>query len=199
MSRIRTLMWKEFLELRQTPRLLVLLIVAPIIQLTLLGYAATTDVRNVPIVVVDGDRSPRSRQIIERLSASPYFHIVAEHMRPGDVDVDLAQGRAWLAVVVPQGFEAAVEGRGTAASRTIQVRPTARTPTRRAWRRLRVRSVGTRRGCRRGTRRRQAIDGRVRVWFNLQLESRTHGARRHRASAPAGDGEPVVDGDRPGA
>jgi ABC-type transport system involved in multi-copper enzyme maturation permease subunit len=41
MSRVRTLMWKEFAELRQSPRLLALLIVAPIIQLTMLGYAAT--------------------------------------------------------------------------------------------------------------------------------------------------------------
>ena len=78
MRRIRTLMWKEFLELRQTPRLLGLIIVAPILQLTMLGYAATTDVKHVPIVVVDGDRSPRSRQLIERFSASPYFTIVGE-------------------------------------------------------------------------------------------------------------------------
>ena len=61
--RILTLMWKEFIELRQNPRLFGLIIVAPIVQLTMLGYAATTDVKNVPIVVVDGDRSPISRQL----------------------------------------------------------------------------------------------------------------------------------------
>ena len=50
---------KEFLELRQDPRLFGIVIIAPIIQLTMLGYAATTDVRNVPLVVVDQDRSQR--------------------------------------------------------------------------------------------------------------------------------------------
>ena len=50
---------KEFLELRQDPRLFGIVIMAPIIQLTMLGYAATTDVRNVPLVVVDQDGSQR--------------------------------------------------------------------------------------------------------------------------------------------
>ena len=121
MSRIATLMRKEFLELRQTPRLLVLLIIAPIIQLTMLGYAATTDVRHVPIVVVDGDRSPRSRQLIERFAGSPYFQVTAERMSTRDVDADLAAGRAWLAIVVPPGLGAAIEGGGPAAGRTVQI------------------------------------------------------------------------------
>jgi ABC-2 type transport system permease protein len=71
--RVLTLMWKEFAELRQSPRLLGLLIVAPIVQLTMLGYAATTDVKNVPIVVVDGDRTVLSRRLIEQFDASPHF------------------------------------------------------------------------------------------------------------------------------
>ena len=61
------LIWKEFLELRQNPRLFGLVIIAPIIQLTLLGYAATTDVKDVPVVVADGDRSPESRTLIAPL------------------------------------------------------------------------------------------------------------------------------------
>ena len=61
MLRLRRLIWKEFLELRQNPRLFGIVIVAPIIQLTMLGYAATTDVKDVPVVVADGDRSQASR------------------------------------------------------------------------------------------------------------------------------------------
>ena len=175
MRRIRTLMWKEFLELRQTPRLLGLLIVAPIIQLTMLGYAATTDVRHVPIVVVDGDRSPRSRQLIERFSASPYFEVVREQMSPRAVDEDLARGRAWLAVVVPRGFDRALEGRGSAAARTIQVLADG-TDSNSAGVAIAYVSaligelnadIAAERGAQRGP-----IDGRVRVWFNPQLESR---------------------------
>ena len=55
MQRLRVLIWKEFLELRLNPRLFGVVIVAPILQLTMLGYAATTDVKDVPVVVADGD------------------------------------------------------------------------------------------------------------------------------------------------
>ena len=68
--RLRALMRKEYLELLQTPRLLFLVIVAPIIQLTMLGYAATTDIARVPIVVVDSDRSSTSRALLEKFAAS---------------------------------------------------------------------------------------------------------------------------------
>ena len=120
-QRIRTLIRKEFLELRRTPRLIGLIVVAPILQLTLLGYAATTDVRNVPIVVVDGDRSTRSRQLMERFAASPYFDIVGEELDARAVDQDLARGRAWLAIVVPVGFGEALAGHGDASQRVVQV------------------------------------------------------------------------------
>jgi ABC-2 type transport system permease protein len=119
--RVITLMWKEFLELRQDPRLAGIIIVAPIIQLTMLGYAATTDVHDVPIVVVDGDRTPRSRELVERFAASPYFKVVDELMSPNEVDDALASGRAWLGVIVPIGFGDALDGQGPASSRSVQV------------------------------------------------------------------------------
>jgi ABC-2 type transport system permease protein len=175
MRRIRTLMWKEFLELRQTPRLLVLLIIAPIIQLTLLGYAATTDVRHVPIVVVDGDRSPRSRQLIERFSASPYFEIVREEMTPDAVDDDLSRGRAWLAVVVPHGFGTAIERHGPLAARTVQVLADGTDATSSgvaiAYASALIGEVNADIAIQQGARP-GSIDGRIRVWFNPQLESR---------------------------
>ena len=57
MQRLRFLMWKEFLELRQNPRLFGIVIIAPILQLTMLGYAATTDVQR------RADRRRRRRSI----------------------------------------------------------------------------------------------------------------------------------------
>src|SRR4029079_11337453 len=63
MRRTLFMMWKEILELRQDPRIFSIIFIAPIIQLTILGYAATTDVRNVPIVIVDADRTPSSQAL----------------------------------------------------------------------------------------------------------------------------------------
>ena len=75
MRRIGFLIWKELIELRQDPRLFGIVIVAPIIQLFMLGYAATTDVRDVPIVVADADRSPRAA------SWSPVRRVAELHHR----------------------------------------------------------------------------------------------------------------------
>ena len=77
MQRLRFLVWKEFLELRLNPRLFGVVVVAPIIQLTLLGYAATTDIKDVPLVVADGDRTARSRELVARFEGSTTFNVVS--------------------------------------------------------------------------------------------------------------------------
>ncbi len=119
--RVRTLVWKEFLELRQDPRLAAVVIVAPILQLTLLGYAATTDVRDVPVVIVDGDRSSSSRALFERFAVSPYFDVVDEFLDPRQAGEAITAGTAWLAVIVPPGFGDSLLGAGPPAARTVQL------------------------------------------------------------------------------
>jgi ABC-2 type transport system permease protein len=173
--RIRSMMWKELLELRQTPRLFGLVIVAPILQLTLLGYAATTDVRNVPIVVSDADRSPRSRALVERFAASPYFDVVGEAGGPAEIDDALARGGAWLAVVVPRGFDRAIARGGPDADRTVQVLADGTDANSSGVALAYATSlVGEFNGALAAEygAPAAAIDARVRVWFNPSLESR---------------------------
>ena len=173
-QRIRTLIRKEFLELRQSPRLLGLLIVAPVIQLFMLGYAATTDIVDVPILIVDGDRTARSRQLVERFSASPHFRVVGEAFDPRDVDPQLEQGRAWLAIVVPRGFERAIE-RGGGPDAAVQILADGTDATSSGVALASAGGIITAFG---GTvaiehgDRPAAVEGRVRVWFNPELESR---------------------------
>src|SRR3954453_12929079 len=112
MQRLTCLVWKEILALRQNPRLFGIVIVAPIIQLTMLGYAATTDVKEVPIVVADGDRSPGSRSLIARFDVSRNFSVNATVTTVSEVDQYLQRGRAWIALAIPQGYGAAIQ-RGT--------------------------------------------------------------------------------------
>lgn len=108
MHRIRFLIWKELIELGQDPRLFGIVVLAPILQLFLLAYAATTDVRNVPIVIADADRSSASRELMSRFDASPSFSIVDVVSSAQEVDPLLERGDAWLAVVVPRGYGAAL-------------------------------------------------------------------------------------------
>jgi ABC-2 type transport system permease protein len=108
MLRLRVLVWKELIELRRDPRLFVIVILAPILQLVVLGYAATTDVRDVPIVVADADRSATSRELIRRFDASRSFTVVSVVNAPGDASSYLENGRAWLILAIPRGFHRAV-------------------------------------------------------------------------------------------
>jgi len=102
MSRLGTMVQKEFTQIRRDPMILRLIMVAPLLQLILFGYAATSDVRNVPLAVYDGDRSADSRLIIAELSASPYFHLVACSDDPRGLERLLLTGDAQLGVAIPR-------------------------------------------------------------------------------------------------
>ena len=103
-GRLRCMVWKEFLELRQNPRLFGIVIVAPIIQLAMLGYAATTDVKDVPVVVADGDRSAASRALIARFEASANFTVIDTVTTVREIDPFIQRGQAWVALAIPQGY-----------------------------------------------------------------------------------------------
>ena len=104
MTRVRHVMRKEFLELRQDPRLFSIVIIAPLVQLTMLGYAATTDVRNVPMLVVDEDASSESRDLISRFEHSGNFVVVDRMSTSERIDEYLDSGRAWMALQIPARY-----------------------------------------------------------------------------------------------
>jgi ABC-2 type transport system permease protein len=104
MRRILFMMWKEVLELRQDPRIFSIIFLAPVVQLTVLGYAATTDVTNVPIVIVDADRSTASRALIRGFTASNIFNVVALVSGMQDVNPYIEKGDAWMAVAIPPRY-----------------------------------------------------------------------------------------------
>ncbi len=105
---------KEFIHLRRDPMALRLVIVAPIIQLIMFGYAATHDVRNVPVAVFDGDRSAESRQLIEEIEHSYYFHLIQTADDPRDIERRLQSGEAMIGVQIPRDFQRKIM-RGTPA------------------------------------------------------------------------------------
>ncbi|MGH9218368.1 MAG: ABC transporter permease [Vicinamibacterales bacterium] len=118
MRRVLHLMRKELIELKQDPRLFGVVILAPIIQLTVLGYAATTDVRDIPIVIVDADRSTASRELVHRFEASQNFKIVELLGSTNDIDGYLDGGRAWMALSIPPDYGRKV---GAAQQTTLQI------------------------------------------------------------------------------
>jgi len=97
-------MRKEFLQLRRDRRLLPILFMAPVIQLFFLGYAATTDLTDVPVVVCDLDGSSESRDLVSSFSASGAFVPRYYVESPAQLDRYLDENLADLAVVVPRDF-----------------------------------------------------------------------------------------------
>ncbi|MGB2713757.1 MAG: ABC transporter permease [Vicinamibacterales bacterium] len=179
MQRLRFLVWKEFLELRMNPRLFGIVVIAPVIQLTMLGYAATTDVRNVPVVIADGDRTMQSRELISRFEGSPNFVIVSTVTTVSEIEPFLEQGTAWLALSIPNGYaEQLQSGRsvtvqivadGTDSNSTTVALGYATSLVGGYVQDLAAASALSRPVSRTAVTR---IDARIRVWFNPQLESR---------------------------
>lgn len=97
---------KEFHQIRQDKRMMVISILAPLIQVVLLGYAATTDIRSVNMVVYDMDKTPVSREFIQRFTTSGYFIEMYHAGRESDIEHYIEQGEALIALTVPEGFGA---------------------------------------------------------------------------------------------
>ena len=66
---------KEFNQLKRDKSLRATILIAPILQLLLMGYAATTDINNISLAVCDLDKSVTSREFINRFVSSGYFTI----------------------------------------------------------------------------------------------------------------------------
>jgi ABC-2 type transport system permease protein len=115
MRRIYHIVVKEFLQIRRDKKMLVVSIVVPVVQLILLGYAATMDVKNIPMLLVDMDKSSISREFISQFSNSGYFVIHEQVNSPAEIDKYIENGEVWIAVVIPSTFSKNVmAGRQTA-------------------------------------------------------------------------------------
>ena len=96
---------KEFLQFKRDPKMFGIILIAPVIQLIFLGYAANLDVDNVKTVVYDMNRTSTSRQLVERFTSSGYFKIVDYAGSYNQLEDDLNKGKAILAIVISQDFE----------------------------------------------------------------------------------------------
>lgn len=102
--RIWAVVAKEFRHLRRDPRIVGAALLLPIVQLLLFGYAISFDVRNVPTVVIDQDKTAASRAYVAAYASSDFFDVRGEAGDLGAVDRLFDAGRARIVVVVPAGF-----------------------------------------------------------------------------------------------
>jgi ABC-2 type transport system permease protein len=106
--RTLSLVRKEFLHILRDRRTLFVMFMMPVIQLVLLGYAATTDIEHLSTAVADGDRSAASRELIDAYRASNYFDIIRYVDSEHELEYLVDSGQVKAGLVIPAGYSEAV-------------------------------------------------------------------------------------------
>jgi len=176
--RVLRIVKKEFLQLRRDPRLLRIVLLAPVVQLFIFGYAATTDVRHISTAVCDEDRSASSRALVEAFVRSGYFEPRHFSLHGDDADRLLDAGRVQMVLHIPRGFAKDL-ARGRSAQ--VQILLDGSDSMTAGIIAGYVRGVVQRFSGRVFAQRRErlqvlvpsipAIEGRLRVWYNPELKS----------------------------
>jgi ABC-2 type transport system permease protein len=118
-ERLRNMMTKEFLQVLRNPKMRGIIFVMPLVQVMVFGYAVTTDVRDVPVAIVDFDQSVASRELLSRFSASGYFRFVAYTRDVSMANHLLDRGSVGALLRIDQGFEADLRAGRTAKLQVI--------------------------------------------------------------------------------
>jgi len=116
---LKYLIYKEFLQLRRDSRMMGIILVVPVVQLLVFGYAASVDVKDLPTVICDYDKSPESRDYVARIFNNGYFERAGDLKNMAEIDTWLDRGKADIAIVVPDGFGRAERSGGSVTVQAI--------------------------------------------------------------------------------
>jgi ABC-2 type transport system permease protein len=101
---LRPVIIKEFRQIRRDPTSLGMLLVLPAALIILVGYALDFDVRHIPLVIFDQDRTPASREYLDRFSHTEYFDLKKSVWSYREIEEQVQHGEARIAIVVPATF-----------------------------------------------------------------------------------------------
>jgi len=103
-ARLVAIIRKEFIQLFRDRRMLSLILVIPIMQLFLLGYAATNDVRNIPLAVFDQSRTPESRALLNAYRAADYFRFAYMVGSEAEMQALIEKNEARVGMIIPPDY-----------------------------------------------------------------------------------------------
>ena len=106
MNRLLALTWKEFLQLKRDRMTLKMIVMVPLLQTLIFGYAINYDVKHLKTVVLDESRSFESRELVAKMTSTEYFDVVkhVETMKEMQAEIDTA--RASVGLVIDRDFGA---------------------------------------------------------------------------------------------
>ena len=103
-ARLKQMLIKEFIQVFRDKRTRFILIIPPIIQMMVFGYAANYEIHQVPTVVLDLDHSQESRELVSRFTSSPYFDVQRQLTSSRQLGDLIEQGKATAGLEIDAGF-----------------------------------------------------------------------------------------------
>jgi ABC-2 type transport system permease protein len=110
--RIVAMTRKETLQIVRDPRSLLIILVIPLVQLFIFGYAVNLDVKHIPLCVYDRDGTQASQDLLKHFQATDYFRIVRVAEGYRDVVYAIDHSACTVAVVVPPRFSEMLHSNG---------------------------------------------------------------------------------------
>jgi ABC-2 type transport system permease protein len=171
---IRELIRKEFIQLFRDKKNRPILIVAPLIQLLIFGYVVNYDVKDVRVAIFDQSQTSESRMVADAIRGNGIFLITNYVASPGELEKLLLAGKVDLAVTVPPDFSRLIRQGQTAAIQILADGSMSNVAS------LRLAYLSTIIEGLNGKFLRELypqrmdygrIDGRIRTWFNPNLDS----------------------------
>ena len=102
---IKYLIEKEFKQLFRNPFIPKLILLFPCLIMILMPWAASLEIKNIRLDIVDGDRSPLSRRLVEKVAASDYFRVSAFPATYDEALRHVEAGSADIVLEIPRDFE----------------------------------------------------------------------------------------------
>ncbi len=114
LGRLRQMLIKELIQVFRDKRTRAVLLGPPIIQMLIFGYAATLEIRHVPMAILDYDHTRVSRDLVARFAASPYFDVSKHLVRKRQIEELIDRGEITMALQINSGFARDLEKGKTA-------------------------------------------------------------------------------------
>ena len=104
MQQILYLIQKEFRQVFRDKPMLAIIFFAPLVQMVVLGFAITVDVKHIQTIIVDYDSTPASHEIVRKFENNTYFEVIPHQAGQGAVRESIDAWRAQMAIIIPHQF-----------------------------------------------------------------------------------------------
>jgi ABC-2 type transport system permease protein len=105
MKTILYILQKEFTQVFRNRTMLPMIFVVPLVQMLILVFAATFELKKIDFYVVDNDLSETSRKLVGKFEGIPFFHLAGSSFSDKDGENALISNNADMVLVIPSGFE----------------------------------------------------------------------------------------------